>query len=62
MNIKWRVFIPIGVLFGSPWMHKIVYMNILAAWPETDPVTAHGLGFFGTCIAVFATLIVGWGP
>ena len=32
---------PFLVLMVSPWLHKVIYENLLLAWPDVDKPNAH---------------------
>lgn len=55
---KFKILIPTVVLFVSPWMHWLIYHNLLAAWPEMDHAGAHIFGLFGAVLAFGATAIL----
>lgn len=48
---KWKLLVPMILLFGSPWMHWAVYHNLLSAWPDIDHGLAHFVGISGSVLA-----------
>lgn len=51
---KLKVLLPTAALFASPWVHKLIFLNLTAAWPTIDVGGAH---FIAICGAGFALLI-----
>lgn len=58
MKRKFWALLPTILLFAMPWTHRLVYYNILAAWPDMDPGGAHFVSIFGTVIATVASFII----
>lgn len=52
---KLKLLLPTAVLFASPWMHKLVYSNIILAWPSCDTGWAHFFAIGGAVISFFVT-------
>lgn len=56
---KIKACVPFVILFAAPWTHKLIYLNLRAAWPEMDSATAHGLGIGGAILAfIFSMLLI----
>lgn len=49
--------IGICIIFLTPWTHRLVYENLLLAWPEIDHPNAHALAMIMTVVALFIVLI-----
>lgn len=50
------------VFIMSPWFHKLIYSNLLAAWPTLGSDRAHGIGLVGTGIVFAVTLLWRFAP
>lgn len=50
---KLKYIIPIAILLLVPWTHKVLYENVLLAWPDADHSSVH----WGV---VIASVVVAW--
>lgn len=55
MKKKLKILVPTLILFGSPWMHWIIYHNLLLAWPEIDHSAAHFVGISAGVVCALIT-------
>ncbi len=55
---KIKFIIPTLILFASPWAQKLIYNNILLAWPNIDIMVAYWLALTGALIAFAATAMM----
>lgn len=55
---KLKYLIPAAFIFSTPWVHKLIFNNILLAWPEADPGGAHFFAIMSSVIAVLLTLFL----
>ena len=35
--MKWKIALPFLCIIVSPWAHRLVYENLLYAWPTSTP-------------------------
>lgn len=59
---KLKIIIPTIVLFAAPWMHKIIYMNIMSANIGISSEGAHTFAILGATLAGFITFMMVCGP
>ena len=49
---------PVVILMVSPWLHKVIYENLLLAWPDVDKTYAHVFIIVLTVMGSFISLLV----
>jgi hypothetical protein len=50
-----KMMAPTAILFLMPWTQKLIYCNILLAWPSCDHGEAQFMAFFGACVCILVT-------
>lgn len=58
---KLRILLPIIMVFAAPWTHRLVYENIMLAWPGADECGVHIFGIFATAVACIVTALMAVG-
>lgn len=58
LKLRLKILLPTAVLFGTPWFHKMVYNNLLSAWPEMDHGAAHFAGLTAGVVAALITYFI----
>lgn len=52
------IAVPFIVLMISPWIHKIIFNNLLLAWPDVDKGGAHIFIGMLTLIGIFISSMI----
>lgn len=55
---KLKFLIPTIALFISPWMHWLIYHNLMLSWPNLNEGTAHTVGISGSLVALLITVMM----
>jgi hypothetical protein len=59
---NWKIAIPMIALLVLPWTHKLLVINLQAAWPETPLDAAHFLIIGGSLVVAIITTLIATHP
>jgi hypothetical protein len=62
LKVNWRWFVMPGVVFATPWVHRLAFDNLNAAIHGLEASTAHGIAGGLSFMAAFIVCFSFMGP